>query len=92
MVQYELTNGGMQAALKYCNKEDGLLKVDRSKFQISTFSKIEEIIPPQENWSKDDKVKRIPKDDADAQSLKDQGWRPVYDCGYEILKNHQSLE
>ena len=45
MVQYELTNGGMQAALKYCNKEDGLLKVDRSKFQISTFSKIEEIIP-----------------------------------------------
>lgn len=83
MVQYELTNGGMQAALKYCNKEDGLLKVDRSKFQISTFSKIEEIIPPQENWS---------KDDADVQSLKDQGWRPVYDCGYEILKNHQSLE
>lgn len=83
MVQYELTNGGMQAALKYCNKEDGLLKVDRSKFQISTFSKIEEIIPPQENWS---------KDDADVQSLKDQGWRPVYGCGYEILKNHQSLE
>lgn len=83
MVQYELTNGGMQAALKYCNKEDGLLKVDRSKFQISTFSKIEEIIPPQENWS---------KDDADVQSLKDQGWRPVYDGGYEILKNHQSLE
>lgn len=83
MVQYELTNEGMQAALKYCNKEDGLLKVDRSKFQISTFSKIEEIIPPQENWS---------KDDADVQSLKDQGWRPVYNCGYEILKNHQSLE
>lgn len=86
MVQYELTNGGMQAALKYCNKENGLLKVDRSKFQISTFSKIEEIIPPQENWSKDDKVKRIPKDDADVQSLKDQGWRPVYDCGYEIVR------
>lgn len=92
IVQYELTHGVIQAALKYSSKEGGLLKVDRSKFQISTFSKIEEIIPPQENWSKDDKVKHIPKDDADIQSLKDRGWRPVYDCGYEILKNYQSLE
>lgn len=92
MVQYELTHGVIQAALKYSSKEGGLLKVDRSKFQISTFSKIEEIIPPQENWSKDDKVKHIPKDDADIQSLKDRGWGPVYDCGYEILKNYQSLE
>ena len=85
MVQYELTHGVIQAALKYCNQENGLLKVDRSKFQLSTFSKIEEIIPPQENWSKDNEVKPAPDDDADIKSLKEKGWRPVYDCGYEMI-------
>ena len=92
MIQYELTYGVMQAALKYCRGEDELLKVDRSKFQLSTFFKIKEIIPPQENWSKDNQVKPAPDDDADIQALKDEGWRPVYDCGYEIVENYQSLE
>ena len=85
IIQYELTHGVMQAALKYSSKECELLKVDRSKFQISTFSKIKETIPPQENWSKDNEVRPAPDDDADIQSLKDEGWRPVYDCGYEMI-------